>query len=57
MPGVQTITVIGAGIMGRGIAHAAALGVRMDEMRPEAHADGKGVAERQRFKCKPGGRE
>ena len=26
MPGVQTITVIGAGIMGRGIAHAAALG-------------------------------
>ena len=26
MPGVQTIAVIGAGIMGRGIAHAAALG-------------------------------
>jgi 3-hydroxybutyryl-CoA dehydrogenase len=26
VPGVQTITVIGAGIMGRGIAHAAALG-------------------------------
>ena len=26
MPSVQTITVIGAGIMGRGIAHAAALG-------------------------------
>ena len=26
MAGVQTIAVIGAGIMGRGIAHAAALG-------------------------------
>jgi len=26
VPGVQTIAVIGAGIMGRGIAHATALG-------------------------------